>query len=505
MPYLLILLVALLLLPPPSHAQVLPFPSPMQREWLEHLNEPWDPSPPVPALYRPRSSNAENNPIIIMGYLPYWNVGKPTLLLRFDILDVLAYFGASLSSDGTISEVHHWGGPALAEIINQAHSSGVLVVLTVTNFTPSSIAALLSSPAATSEAISNIVQTVVAGGGDGVNIDFEGLPKANKADFVAFISNLKKAMDQALGRPSHVSIATPAVDWSGAYDYDLLAEASDGLFIMGYDYHWSGGNPGPVSPLNSSTLWGKYSLSWTIDDYFTWGGTQNRHKFILGLPLYGFDWPSEGPEVPGKATDKGKARFYARCQEDFAHLGHLWDEASSTPYVVYQDSSWHQLWCEDRQSLALKYALAVAKDLGGIGFWALGYEEGLSEVWEELLEALPSPLPSFEKEENALEGHDENPEGTQVFEEALQEEAADAANPPDIPVDETPLRPDSTLKDYFTSEGAPDCPCAPCQCPNRSSSGCSLGPGLQTRFPFGILAIPLVYLIIGRRRERHIR
>ena len=34
-----------------------------------------------------------------------------------------------------------------------------------------------------------------------------------------------------------IVIATPAVDWNDAYDYQTLSNYAD-LFIMGYDYHW---------------------------------------------------------------------------------------------------------------------------------------------------------------------------------------------------------------------------------------------------------------------------
>ena len=378
-----------------------PLASPMQREWFEHRFLPWDPDPPL-AFRVATGFDAQAKPSrTVLGYLPYWNIGKPTLVLHFDRLHVLAYFGASVGSTGSLGDAHHWGGATLGALIDQAHAADVLVVLAVTNFDPDSIAALLSSASARATAVSNLVTAVVSGGGDGVNVDFEGLPKANKADFVTFIRDLKQALDASLGR-SHVSIATPAVDWSGAFDYDLLAEASDGLFIMGYDYHWRGGQPGPVSPLAPSAIWGTYSLSWTIDDYLKWGKEQNRDRFILGLPLYGFDWPTTGPDIPGTATDKAEARFYARCQTEGTEYGWRWDDASSTPYYVYQDPGWHQVWCEDRRSLAAKYALIAERQLGGVGFWALGYEQDWVDVWEELDLAFP-PEPILPDEPETTE------------------------------------------------------------------------------------------------------
>ncbi len=435
-----------------------PPPSPMQREWFEHRDLPWDPAPPVPFRVAPRSL-AARPPVTVFGYLPYWNVGKPTLVLHLDRLHVLAYFGASLGSDGALGDLHHWGTPTLAALIEQAHGSGVQVVLCVTNFDTASISAFLSSPSARAAAVSNLVTAVSAAGGDGVNVDFEGLPKANKADLVAFIADLKQALDAALGQ-AHVSLATPAVDWSGAFDYDRLAEASDGLFIMGYDYHWRGGPPGPVSPLAPSATWGKYSLSWTIDDYIEWGGDHNRPRFILGLPLYGFDWPTTGPDIPGTATAKAEARFYARCQTEAALYGPHWDADSSTPYYLYQDNSWHQVWCEDRQSLALKYALIAARGLGGVGFWALGYEEDLDEVWDELDAAFPpAPPPEGGTPDAASESGGGSPEEAPEAYPSDPESAGDAAPDP------------------VSSEVTPD----PGSGPSGASAGSLPGLGLRPR------------------------
>ena len=70
-------------------------------------------------------------------------------------------------------------------------------------------------------------------------VDIEGLNRDLKDDFVRFVEECSEVFDE-------VVLAMPAVDWSGAYDYDALANASDGLFIMGYGYHWSGGSPGPA-------------------------------------------------------------------------------------------------------------------------------------------------------------------------------------------------------------------------------------------------------------------
>ena len=47
---------------------------------------------------------------------------------------------------------------------------------------------------------------------DGVNVDVEGLDPQNRDSFTELIIELKSLVDE-------VYLATPAVDWSNAYDY----------------------------------------------------------------------------------------------------------------------------------------------------------------------------------------------------------------------------------------------------------------------------------------------
>ncbi len=68
-----------------------------------------------------------------------------------------------------------------------------------------------------------------------------------------------------LGTKAYLTIDKPAVDWSGPFDFDQLAEACDGLVIMGYDYHYPGGNPGPNSLVQSGSIWSQWNLTWTLD------------------------------------------------------------------------------------------------------------------------------------------------------------------------------------------------------------------------------------------------
>ena len=89
------------------------------------------------------------------------------------------------------------------------------------------------------------------------NIDFEAFPSSQKSNLVIFTKDLRKSLRAKITN-AQVTLATPAVDWSNAWDFNELANVSDGLFIMGYDYHWPGSsNTGPVAPLKG----GSYNIT----------------------------------------------------------------------------------------------------------------------------------------------------------------------------------------------------------------------------------------------------
>jgi spore germination protein YaaH len=305
--------------------------------------------------------------------------------LRWDLMTQLIWFSVGARSDGTLSNPHGW--PDL-DLIDEAHRNGVAVTLSVTNFDPAGLDALLSSASARERLIDGLLQMVGDAGADGVNIDFEGVRESQKQNLSRFMIDLRAAFHAQIPG-ALVTICTPAVDWRGAFDYDVLAENTDGLMIMGYGYHYSGSdNAGPISPLRG----GSRNLEWTVQDYLQWGGAQNRDKFILGLPWFGYDWPTVSLEPRAATTDKGTAVFYASAKLKALQYGRLWEALGASAWYRYTKSALpRQAWYDDGESLAAKFELVNQNDFGGIGIWALGYDGQEPELWNAVEDAFADP------------------------------------------------------------------------------------------------------------------
>ena len=316
------------------------------------------PLPPSPSIRRPG--------ITVYGYLPYW--ASDPLSVDLDSLSHVAWFSVDAEADGSLSGADGWTAIA-DDLVAAAHRAGTKVHLCVALFDPLKQDALLNDDESRARAVDALAELVNAHGADGVNIDFEGMNASSKDSLVRFTSELKETVDE-------VFLAVPAVDWDGAYDYDELAAASDGLFIMAYDYHWRGGDPGPVAPLTGGDPWSSYAIDWTLDDYRTWGATDD--KLIVGLPLYGYAWPTDNDAIPGSATGTAEAHSLASIVGERPLLDERYDAVTDTPWAWNGTS---QLWFDDADSLEIKLSWAVAEGIQGVGFWALGYAGSDPDFW----------------------------------------------------------------------------------------------------------------------------
>ena len=485
--------------------------SPMAIEWERHSLLPFDRTPFHPTVLA--STAAAKPPVTVLGYVTHWTL--PNTTFHLDQMTVLAYFSAPMNPDGTLGETYHWNTSTMDELITQAHENGVKVVLTITNFSPAGISSILNENKAT--AIASIVDHVVAGGGDGANIDFEGLDKVDKVAFVTFVQDLKAALDDALGE-SHLTLATPAIDWPGAFDYDELAKACDGLVIMGYAYYWQGGPPGPNSPLVSSDLWGNYSLTWTVNDYLVWGTkdidpsdtaalAERKKRFILALPLYGQDWPTTDSTLPGTSTSDATSPTIHSCLTDGADtVGNTvgdwqWDDHSQTPYKAYRAGDgtgpWHQRFCENSESLYLKYRLAADTGIGGVGFWALGYDRTSTEPWDQLALAFPpvEPMPDTAETVEAAEVAEALPD---MAEDIPPLDVVETSPEVATPVDVSEAGPDMGSVDLVPVDIT-----TPAQTESGAAGGgggCSAG---MASSPWGLLCLAGLWclLVVARRRR----
>jgi spore germination protein YaaH len=318
----------------------------------------------------------------VYGYIA---AGTPVSAVRLDLVTDLAFSSEPLATDGTLTTTS-WMS-AGKTMVTAAHQAGVRVDLVVELMDTTPLETFLGSATAMQKATQQIVAAVQAAGGDGVNLDFEFVPSADKAAFTSFVGGVTTAMHAAIPG-SQVGIAIPGTAYPG-YDIAGLAAACDTLMIMSYDFHYAGSDPGPVAPLADSKTWGAGSQTSSVALFK--GKVADASKLVLGMPLYGYDYHATSSTVPGTHTagTTATAVSWKDCAPIATMYGKTWDADSSTPFVVYEESgAWRQLFYDDAESLGLKIDLAVSSGVG-IGFWSLTYAD--DDFWGVLAQKLGAP------------------------------------------------------------------------------------------------------------------
>ncbi len=318
----------------------------------------------------------ERLPIKVFGWHPYWAASNDHLAYDYNVLSTIGYFSYNVDpATGTYISIHNWDK---TPIIDYAHQLGVKVVLVITNFGYDENDMLLSDPQKTSRLIDESVRLVKKHGGDGINIDFESIRSSQRENLSIFMTELAKELKSEIPE-AELSICLPAVYWTDAFDLQVLAAVCDYMLIMGYGYFWAGSvTAGPVAPLVNRTYCVKNSIITNLE-----AGVPKETLF-LGVPWYGIDWQVENHERMAKSTASGKARIFPAMEWLADIHGKIFDDEFKTPWIAYYDGGWRQAWYDDSLSLSYKYQMIESFGLGGIGIWAISYQDDAGVVWRGL-------------------------------------------------------------------------------------------------------------------------
>ncbi|MCB0806954.1 MAG: hypothetical protein KDC05_14240 [Bacteroidales bacterium] len=315
----------------------------------------------------------------VFGYHPYWS-GDKYLNYQWELLSDLSFFSYEVDpATGNPVTTHNWEN---APVIDTAITHGVKVHLCVTLF--SDHADFFGNAQAKQTLIDNIINLIEMRGAHGVNMDVEALPSSQSENFNNFIIDLSIQVHDALP-DAEVSIAAPAVNWSDKFDIPLLNEYIDFFMVMAYDYYWSGATEaGPVSPLYSMVDYYSYNFSKTIS-YYQHEGVP-AEKILTGVPYYAYQWPTETGVAPSATTGSATAYTYSYVKNNssgnYSLSNKHREENSFGPYFAFEDGGWYQCWIDDVYSMGEKYDIVNRRGLGGIGIWALGYDDGYTDFWD---------------------------------------------------------------------------------------------------------------------------
>ncbi|HET6809390.1 MAG TPA: glycosyl hydrolase family 18 protein [Acidimicrobiales bacterium] len=323
------------------------------------------PQPVPPAV----SQAAPIRPHEVLAFAPYWSLSSagPTAV---GSASTLAYFGLDVNGDGSVSHSGAgWQGYQSAELvnlINGAHAAGDRVVLSVECFSQASLDRVTSDPGAAARLAGELAHLVSSEQMDGVNFDFEGTGSGDREGLVRLIGDVASRLKTV--DPNWqltMDVYASSLDGGGFFDAAALATKVDALFVMAYDMG-SRTVPSPTAPLSGPG----YTDSGVVS---TFARGVPAAKVLLGIPFYGYAWPTAGNWRGAGPTGPAFPLSYSQIHD--ANRPAYWDPTTQTPWTAWQsDGQWYEAYYDNPQSISLKVGAATRAGLGGVGVWALGMD-----------------------------------------------------------------------------------------------------------------------------------
>lgn len=299
-------------------------------------------------------------------YLEPTNPERESMLVNEvgDYLTYLSPFSYQVKADGSLTTIND------DTMLEEARKYNIAPLLVLTNFVDGNFSTeivdtILENPSIQDTLINNMIDVMKNKGYYGVNIDFERISPENRQLYNDF---LRKVVDELhpLGYVVSTALAPKPSDyqtgsWHGAHDYAAHGEIVDFVVIMTYEWGWSGGPPYAVAPVDLVEDVIKYAVS-----------VIPSRKIMMGMPLYGYDWP-----LPYMPDNKWAKRISPQdaiklAAEKGAEIE--FDRQTQSPTFKYFDENGiqHEVWFEDARSVQEKLKLVNKYDLRGTSYWVLG-------------------------------------------------------------------------------------------------------------------------------------
>ncbi|MGD0153902.1 MAG: stalk domain-containing protein [Thermacetogeniaceae bacterium] len=299
---------------------------------------------------------------LVMGY--YYGSSYSEFLARHASLTDVAFQWYEVDDSGALT-VKTPDSYRLA--VDFADQNGVRTEASVSLSDPQKLHTLLSSEQARSTLVGNLTRLAQQEGYQSINLDLESVASADKTGYLSLLAQLSQTLRRAgIG----FLVAVPAKDsekpWNDAYDYGAIAGYADRIVLMAYDFHYKTSAPGALAPYT----WVTGVLAYARQFF-------PAQQIILGIGLYGYDWP-DGKNATSLDSADADALAAAHGVQP------VWDNNTSAPHFDYTDAAGikHEVWYENRPSLAMKLNLAKSQGLAGISIWRLGY--GFPSFWADV-------------------------------------------------------------------------------------------------------------------------
>ncbi|MCU1392603.1 MAG: putative glycosidase [Ilumatobacteraceae bacterium] len=346
------------------------------------------------ALTRSTPWHRTGPPATVSGWAPYWQTDSAlsSFTANRNVFTNLSLFAYHATAADSVTAFDGLGDGVLARYRTAADDAHVKLTASIIDDMPSGgMAGVLADPATRALHVRTIVQFAKDNRFDGIDLDYEKFAFSDarstwtttRPNWVAFVDELASALHHD-GKTLTVS-APPSGDY-WVYDYASIGKVVDGIRIMAYDYSTS--EAGPIAP-----------IAWVTDIVDSAKKLVPADKLILGVPVYGYDWPTDVAGVcPGAEADQPKRSNVSSKNAEALASAHgvvsTWDPTNQERTFAYTEqlsgndangaatscTVTHRVWYSDAEAVHDRAYVAERQDLAGISLWSLGSDA--PQVWD---------------------------------------------------------------------------------------------------------------------------
>ena len=304
----------------------------------------------------PHRGPASARPVNVAFYVPWDDASRASLRQHIGQIDWVA--PALLSVTGQHHDLRITNDPLFTSIIRtSAHRPRVMPVVQNADegeWDGAGTAALLHDRVARRAFLQRLLPSLKTLHASAVIFDLEALPPGAQADYLSFL----KEASQLLHIHNQQVMLTVPVDDAG-WNLRAYAHVADRLFLMDYDQHFIGDQPGPIA----AQPWFVRRLLAALHDV-------PASKAIVAIGNYAYDW-TEG-STPASILSIEDAWLTAH---DSGAPIRFDGRSGNATFDYAEDGAVHHVWMLDAASAWNQVRAARMAGTGGVALWRLGSED----------------------------------------------------------------------------------------------------------------------------------
>ena len=296
---------------------------------------------------------AVGKPLTVGFYTNWADDSAPTLIKHIDQLDWVAPTLLAIGTTGKleITEDAHMRR-ILAGNIHRPLVVPLLQNLIDGNFTGDASLNLLRDPAKHKQLIAALDAYLDKTGDAGIVFDLENLPTDLLDEYRQLIAETNADFDKR-GRLVAVTVPVDHPEWRPG-DF---AKVADKVFLMAYDEHFGGGEPGPIA-----------SNAWFASHVADALKSMPADKAIIALGGYAYDWHD------GKADSLTVGEALLEAHDSGSTP--VFDRASgNTGFSLLDHEHRHDVWMADAAANWNQMQILGKMGVNAVALWRMGSED----------------------------------------------------------------------------------------------------------------------------------